>query len=327
MVTIKDVARLANVAPSSVSYVINGTKRLKPETEARIREVIRELNYTPNHMARSLKTNHTSTIGVLTPNITIFFFTEIIEALESQLVKSGYSIVLCNYYEDIEKGNDRIALLTKRGIDGLVILEGGDQLDTSLAQSQNIPIVSIDAQSDRANHSILVDNYDGAYAATDLLLKKGRENILLLSNSVSSQAFVDRTQGYRDALRDNMRGFDPAYVIESPISFEGGYRRVRAFLAEGLPFDGLFATSYYLALGAMRAISNTALRIPKDILLVGFDDPPDAAFTVPSMTSVRQPMREMGELAAQLILDSLCDEGDYPKTHILKPRLIEREST
>ena len=327
MSTIKDVARLAKVAPSTISNVLNGTKHVSPETEMRIRDAIQALNYSPNFAARSLKRNGSNMIGVLTPNVTNFFFDYILDALDARLIESNYQSIICNFYEDRQRGTDLLQRMVNQGVAGLILIEAAPVIDLSPAIEKNIPMVSVDVRSNVTDHNILVDNYEGGYMATDLLCRKGCRRILHISQSVKAEAYLDRLYGYRNALQSHGLSYDDSLVIESAPKYDQAVQDMNVFLGRNIPFDGVFAASYHLAAGALIALVNAGYRVPEDIKLVGFDDPIDASYTIPPMTSVYQPMREMGTLAAELILSTIEKRPESPQLHILKTTLFERETT
>ena len=188
-------------------------------------------------------------------------------------------------------------------------------------------MVSVDARSTVADHTILVDNIDGGFMATDLLCRKGCRRILHISQSVKAESFLDRLLGYRNALQSHGLSYNESLVMESSPIFEVALQDMKAYLDRGISFDGVFAASYHLAVGALVALNNAGIRVPEEVRLVGYDDPMDASYTIPPMTSVHQPMQEIGTQAAELILSAIEERPEKPQLHMMKTAMYERGTT
>jgi LacI family transcriptional regulator len=326
MATIKDIAHLSGVAPSTVSHVLNGTKHVKSETAERIRQTIHQMNYTPNQLARSLKTNRTNIIGVILPNIGNPFFTGIVEALEAVLSREGYHIVLCCTHDSPVSEAESVKLMVDRGVDGLVAICPGPQFDLSEAVKRNVPAISVDHRAAQARHTVLADNRMGGFLATDCLCRRGRSRVLLITDIVITDPFFERMAGYRNALAAHGILYDQNLVFESPVSYQDGYRAMEQIFERGVDFDSVFSASYYLTMGIMRSLAERNLRVGEDIAIVSYDDPDAASFTIPALTAIRQPLNEMGTLAGELLLKEIRHEPPSEHVHTIKPALIERES-
>lgn len=326
MATIKDIAHKAGVAPSTVSHVFNGTKHVKAETAERIRQTIMEMNYTPNQLARSLKTNRTNIIGVILPNIGNTFFTGIVEALEAVLSQQGYHIVLCCTHDNPRNEAESVKLMVDRGVDGLVAICASPQFDLSEAVRRNVPTVSVDHRAAQAHHVVLADNRMGGFLATDYLCRKGKSRILLVTDIVITDPFFERMAGYRNALATHGILYDQSLVFESPVSYQDGYRTMEQVFERCVGFDSVFSASYYLTMGIMRSLTERNLRVGEDIAIVSYDDPDAASFTIPALTAIRQPLNEMGVLAGELLIQEIRHEQPTQHEHTIKPVLIERGS-
>lgn len=326
MATIKDIANLANVAPSTVSYVINGTKNVRPETEKRIRDAIEALKYTPNQIARSLKTNQSKIIGVILPNIGNPFFTELVESLEVQFRKEGYHIILYSTHNDPREKETSIELMMNYGIDGIILICPDTDVNLSSPHTKGIPVVSIDQKLSPPCHSVLVDNTEGGFLATDCLCNRGKSRILLITNVIKSEPFFERMVGHRKALSKHGILYDESLVFECLVNYQNGYQVMEDILDQNIEFDGIFSASYYLTMGILRSLSQHKLKIPDQIGIVSYDDPPDTAFTIPALTTIRQPLKEMGKTAARILIDELHSRHQNPSTIVIKPTLVMRET-
>lgn len=324
MATIHDIAKYAKVAPSTVSHVLNNTKHVTPATKARVLRAIEHFDYTPSQLARSLKTKKTYTIGMIVPDISNSFFTEIIGGVEEITTKHDYSTILCSSNEDPVKEEKHIQTLLQRGVDGLILVGTGNSEVTNLV---DVPVVTVDRSIDSKLNSIQVDNEKGAFIATDYLLSKGLAPVLMLTSNITSDTYTSRLSGYNCALEKHNIQYDERYIMKSPASYSGGFDSMTAALHSNLKFHSVFATNDYIAMGAIRAIKQYGLRIPDDLSIIGFDDIPAASYSMPSLTTIHQPQREMGKLAAEIILNKLEMRKSSTKHILLEPKLIVREST
>jgi LacI family transcriptional regulator len=326
MPTIKEIASMAGVAQSTVSHVLNGSKYVSKEIKEKVNDAILKTGYSPNTVARSLRTNRSGLIGIVVPDLSNFFFNEIICALEEELFKKGYSIVLGNYHHERTEEFECIQTILNRGIDGLVLICSGTQFDKSPVL-EGFPIVTIDRRQKYPCSTVLVDNVEGGYLATSLLCCKNRKRILLLTDIVKSDPFFERFVGYRKALAEYEIPYDANFVFEAPISFSEGSHLMEEILSSKIGFDAIFSTSYYCTLGVMRILELNKFRIPEDISLVSYDSPMESAYTYPAISVIQQPTDSMGRTAANLIISRINGEETASQTLIHRPILIERETT
>ncbi|MBC8531408.1 LacI family DNA-binding transcriptional regulator [Gehongia tenuis] len=324
-VTIKDVAKQAHVAVSTVSYVLNNSKSVKPETRERILKVIEETGYFPNHVARSLKTKKTQTMGVIVPDIGNIFFVEIIEGIEAYLSQRGYSVILCNTNENQEKERNYLSVLLNKDIDGLIFL--ATSKNPEIPQNTTIPVVIVDRKFSGNYSSVLVDNVLGGQIATEHLIERNHENVALLTGPLTISPYFDRMMGYRQALEKHGFEYLPFLVEQcGTATYDGGYQGLHRLLDRlSEPPKSIFAANDMMALGAMRALFERGVSIPKQTAIVGYDDIPTASIMTPALTTIRQPKFEMGQKAAEMLFNELQNSADS-QSYLFQPSLIVRET-
>lgn len=326
MTTIREVAKKANVAISTVSYVLNNTNRVKQETRDRIMSIIKELDYQPNQVARSLKTKKTCTIGIVVPDISHSFFIDIIGAIDATADKYNYNIILCNTNEDQKKEYRYLNNLVSKGIDGLIFIATCKN-PSILNEIKNIPIVIVDRKFGQNLFSVTVDNEKGGYYATSHLIAKKKSEIFLITGPLSINSHFDRMTGYIKALKENGLQYNEMMVRQCDVNIESGFKMVESLLEQKVKFDSIFITDDLIALGAVKALIKGGIRIPEEVSIVGYDDIPTAAIFTPSLTTVEQPKYMIGEKAAKLLFEQINNRPIKCKNIVLEPRLIVRETT
>ncbi|MFW6270773.1 MAG: LacI family DNA-binding transcriptional regulator [Bacillota bacterium] len=331
MANIKDVAEKAGVSTATVSHVINETRYVSEETKNKVLKSMDELNYEPNNIARSLRSKETKTIGFIVPDISNFFFTEMAHYIEQELKEKGYSLILNNSNEDIENEKKQLKTLYSQMIDGLIIAPTrGDQsyLD-KIRQRNKTPIVFIDRKPENINGIfILVDNYQGAYDAIELLIKKGYQKISIITGLSGLTTTKERLDGYKAALEENNIEVDDSLIKIGDSKYESGYK-LTAELVENTDTDAIFVANNLMAIGSMFYLKKQKINIPSDIALIGFDNYKWAEITAPPLTSVRQPVDEMGIKSVEVLLKKIKEnhlQQDFSKEVRLKTEIIERES-
>jgi LacI family transcriptional regulator len=330
MTNIQDVARRANVSIATVSRVLNGNTQVNPDVAARVRAVAEELHYQPSRAARTLLTNRSQTIGLLISDIQNPFFTTLIRGVEDVAQRNGYSIILCNSDEDSTKERQYIDVLCSERVAGAIVVPTRErQKSFNLFHEHNIPIVAVDRrlQGQRVD-TVLVDNVRGAYEAVNHLIQNGYRRIGIVNGPVVSTTGRERLQGYHNALRE--AGVPLESELERFGSFkeESGRRLAGELLEMTPPVEALFVTNNLMSLGALEALYARSLRIPEDIAIVGFDEMPWAALSRISLTTVTQPVYELGSTAAMRLLQHL--QSPEPLTQqeiILNPTLRIRGSS
>ncbi len=330
--TLEAVARVAGVSRATVSRVVNGSPRVSPDVRATVEAAVRQLGYTPNRAARSLVTRRSDSIAVVItePPGRLFsdpFFPQIVRGVSGALASRDLQLVLL-MPEPGDEGRT-IRYLTGGHVDGalLVSLHGEDPIPSALAAS-GVPSVCVGRPPAGVDVSYVdVDNRQGGRRATRHLLELGRRRVATISGPADMAVGVDRLNGYRDALRASGRAEDPSLVAQGDFSYEGGAAAMERLLDAHPDLDAVFAASDLMAAGALGVMLSRGLRIPDDVALVGFDDSPVAATTRPPLSSVRQPIEEMGPEAVHLLLDAVERPDRPPRRVVLATRLLVRASS
>jgi len=326
MSTIKDVARRAGVAPSTVSHYFTGNARVSEATRAKIEEAVRTLGYRPNLAARSLRLSQTHTIGLVVPNIANPFFAEIVQSIGFACQQLGYSLLLADSGNDERRELELLQSLYKQHIDGMLIIHTGKRDERSLmATNPPIPIVFVDREVDGLS-SVTSDNYAGGRLAARHLAGLGHRRIGILAGDPHVQNVQQRIAGFRDELKEFGLSVGPKYVINGSQTFETG-RDVQFLMVLSKPPTAIFATNDIIALGAWNKLCDMKLRVPEDISLVGYDNIDMAEWTVPPLTTVAQDKRELGRQSVVRLIREIQVKDSTPTVIHIPPRLIVRGST
>ncbi len=330
MATIKDVAKLAGVSISTVSAALNGSANVSPELVERIRAAVETLNYTPSAMARGLKRGVTKLIGLLVADITNPFFSELMEVIESEAQRLGYALILANSAQDVEKERAYLRLMQSHRVDGLIVtVSGAASRDTMMEfQRTRIPTVLIDRTFPGLSYDcVMLDNHSAAVAALELAIGLGHRRIGLIGGPPGVSSAEERLAGYRDALQAAGLPFDPALVADGDFTIQGGHDATRRLMTLPSPPTAIFSANNSTAIGMMRCIAEMKLRCPDDVSVMTIDDFPWAEAFTPRLTTVAQPLREMGRRAIRLLIDRIERRGEPAVTrHIFQPRLCVRDS-
>ncbi len=331
MATMKDVAQLSGVSIATVSRVINKSGYIDKETEKRVLSAIQELNYTPNHLARSLIKRRTQTLGLILPDITNPFFPLLARAIEDTAQQNKYSVMYCNSDNDILKLSKSFKLLRDRSVDGIIIAGDLNRDHVQDLYQYNIPIVVIDSNmGDAPVHQVYTDNVLGARMAVGHLLDQGYRRVAHIRGEWKASTAQNRHQGYMDALKERNIPYDPILVQPGDYQIQSGYEAMLRLLALASPPDAVFAANDLMAMGAINAILEHQLRIPEDIGVVGFDDIPLTKVVQPPLTTIRQSIYDMGVISTKLLLESIetppKEKEDY-KVVVLDPVLQVRDTS
>ncbi|SEI91299.1 LacI family DNA-binding transcriptional regulator [Paraburkholderia diazotrophica] len=330
MATIKDVAAIAGVSFTTVSHVVNNTRPVSADVRSKVELAIRQLNYVPSAVARSLKARSTATIGLVVPNSTNPYFAELARGIEDGCARNGYCVFFCNSDDDPAKQRSYLRVLQEKRIDGLIVASAGDDvtLATTLADSRE-PLVIVDRNIEGVSADLVqIDHEKGAYLATRHLLQLGHSKIGCITGPIETAVSAMRVHGFIRAMAERGIEIAPNGIVESDFSGSGGYR------AAGQLFDtvqptAIFACNDMMGIGALRAAAERGLRVPQDCSVIGFDDIELGRFTYPALSTVGQSVRALGEMAAQTLIERI--NGTAADTtfrrRVIAPRLILREST
>jgi LacI family transcriptional regulator len=326
--TISDVARLAHVSRSTVSHVLNNTRFVEEDTRCRVMDAVDSLGDLPSAVARSLATQRTGTIGMIVADASNYFFGEMLRGVEDILHPAQYSLAICNTDEVLERESHYLSLLLRHRVDGIVAAATSQQWSAlQYAEMQHTPVVFVDRRfSSLSGLFVGVDNAGGAYLGTRHLIEKGHRRLGILAGFARLSTMREREAGFRRALDEAGLPVREEWIIRSPLSIEGGKQAIDELLALPEVPDAIFVNNNLLTLGALLVLKERKVRTPEDLALVGFDDHPWAAVTDPPLTVVRQPIRELGQVAARLLIEALTGAGPREMSHVLACELIVRQS-
>ena len=328
MSTIQDVAKHAGVSISTVSRVLNGRGKVKAEVVANVQAAIRELNYTPSRAARSLRMQQSRIIGLLISDIQNPFFTVLIRGIEDVAQQNGYSLILCNSDENEQKERQYIEVLCAEHVAGAIIVPTHEnQRSVRIFHQHNIPVVAVDRKVPRLD-AVLVDNRRGAYEAVSHLIANGYRRIGIVTGPTTTTTGRERLEGYNQALREAGIESDPNIICCGSFKTESGRVLTEKLLHVEPRIDALFVTNNLMTLGALEVLHQHHLHIPNDIGLVCFDEMPWASLSTISLTTVTQPVYEIGSTAAMRLFQRLKNPEAFTNQEILlAPTLRIRSSS
>ncbi len=331
-VTLKDIAEATNLSIATVSLVINGKGDNIPLcTKQRIFDAVREMNYRPDYTARSLATGKSHTIGVIVPDISNAFFAEMVHHLQLELNKYSYDIILCSSEEKMSNDLKYIKLLSGRNVDGLVLtmsaesMEAGNrQMVRHMLKEAAVPYIFFDRYFSSEDYTVSADNTDSGYRIANMLLDHGHRNIGVITGPVSLNSSTNRLSGFIKALQARGVELPPENIYHSQYDVDGGIAGARALLSRP-NISAIFAFNDLQAFGVMHYAKDHGLRIPQDISLVGFDDTYFSSLTEPTLTSIKQPIKELAQEASKMIM-GIIQGLDCPKNVKLETQIIQRNS-
>lgn len=327
-VTIFDVAAEAGVSTATVSRVANGHPNIREETRVRVEEAMKHLGYVANLRARALAGGKTSVIGLLVDDLESSYITQIVRGVDTAVFAHGYGVMLTTTHQRAGRGPRNLAPLFNGLTDGVIVLFAtGFETYLSEAAEYGFPIAIVDHDPTPAGPVVKTANEKGAYEAVEHLLELGHRRIGIITGEQDIASARERLRGYRRALEDAGLAPDDELVAEADFLVEGGARAADRLLDLADPPTAIFASSDTEAFGAMLTIQKRGLSIPGDISLVGFDDIPEASYVTPALTTVRQPMHEMGRLAAEALLEAMGEPDQEHPTIELPTELVIRAST
>ena len=326
--TLKAVAQHVGLTPGTVSAVLNdapSARSIPQDTKNRIHAAAKELNYRPNFFARTLRNKKTYTIGVIAEEIGDSYGSAIISGIEQYLRQHGYFFLTVAHRHDPELLGQYSRMLSERGVEGIITV------DTTVNEVPSLPTVAVAGHRKlKGVTNIVLDHHRAATLALKYLKDQSHERIAFMKGHPLSSDSNDRWDAICEVAREIGVKIDHDLVAQldtddpTPMS---GYPYAKQLLARGKPFTALFAYNDISAIGAIRALQEHGLRVPQDVSVMGFDDIPGAAFHMPSLTTVRQPLNRMGQVAAQSLLERIEGKKEYPSEIAIEPELVVREST
>lgn len=333
MTTIIDVAKKAGVSKTSVSRYLNGKNpgHMSEKTKERIVQAIKELDYQPNSIARSLKQKSTNVIGLVVNDMSNLFFLEMIRGIETELKNSGYNLLVCNSDMNIEMELECLKMLEKRQIDGVILVGMNMPVSHIEKLETDFPIVLMEREPGKTNlDSVQIDNKVGAYAAVQHLIERGHTRIAHIAGPNIAAMAVERKEAYIQCMEEHHLKALPQYIVSGTYKLESGYEGMQALMALEDKPTAVFCANDYMAMGALRFLMEHGYKVPQDVALVGYDDIMVAKMVTPSLTTVRQPVWELAGMAARLLIERIEHKGSMPdegQTVIMQSKLVVRASS
>lgn len=330
MATIKDVAKLAGVSTTTVSHVINNTRFVAKKTKTIVWAAIKTLNYSPSAVARSLKVNHTKSIGLLATSNKAPYFAEVIESVENNCYSQGYTLILCNSHNNLNKQQAYLQMLAQKRVDGLLVMcsEYPKQLLGMLEEYRNIPMVVMDwGQAHGDFTDVIIDNaVYGGYLAGRYLIERGHRDLGIISGPLKRNTGSGRRQGFLNAMKEaNIQPHDK-WIVEGDFEPSSGYDAMKQILNHQQRPSAIFCGGDIMAMGAICAANELGIRVPHDISIIGYDNVRNARFFTPALTTIHQPKERLGQMAFTMLLDRIINKRKDAQTIEIHPELIERRS-
>jgi DNA-binding LacI/PurR family transcriptional regulator len=333
-VSIRDIAQVADVTPGTVSRALRDSSRVKPETKRRIQRLAEDMGYTPDAQARSLVMGRTETVGLVVTNVADPFIGAIVQTIESAAQERGYTVILTSCDDKPEREMEAVRVLRSRRVDGVIVTSSrvGSLYQKHLDRLR-VPVVLINSlvyHTGGYTYSIGVDNHHGAYLATSHLLEKGHRRIAYVSAPPDRSDNTERQRGYRDALNEAGIEADPSLVVQGTGRAGGGQRALPLLLSLDPAPSGVFCYNDVTAMGLIHVAREAGLSLPQDLAIVGFDDIPFARFVHPALTTIAQPVAQLGQGAIEMMLALLSDDApsEQSVTDVqVRGRLVIRASS
>lgn len=327
--TIKDVAARAGVSHQTVSRVINNKEDVSSSTRARVLKAIEELDYCPSAIAQSMVAGRTHTLGCISPNLTDYTFASMIEGAQAEARRQGYFILTGS-----APARSGVKLLLEemlaRRVDGFLVLnprvDGRYRHFLPLIEKGTPVVYMKNTPNGAPVSSVCCNNREGGYQATHYLIKLGHTAIATITGPQNEECTLDRLEGYRQALSQSSLAIDGSLITQGDWSALSGYQAARKLLATGRPLSAIFTQNDQMAIGAIHALQEVNLCVPDDVSIIGFDDIPLASYFDPPLTTLRQPMEDLGRQAAQLLVETIQNPGRPPEQVLIRASLVERAS-
>jgi len=330
-VTIKDIAKILHISPSTVSRALKDHPDINPQTKKNVQDLAKKLNYKPNQVALNLLQKESKIIGVIVPEIIHYFFSTVISGIEKIANESGYHIIIAQSDESYHKEVDNIQALLSSNIDGFIITMAKTTLNFDHfknVEEIGVPMVFVDRSCDAVTaDKVLVDDFDGAYKATKHLIENGCKSIIHLAGPQNLDIGIKRKEGFLTALHDaGLEAYD--YSVQICDSHDHALRLIPELMSRYNHIDGIFAVNDLTAVGAMKAVKSINRRVPEDVAISGFTNSFISYIADPELTTIDQKGFEMGQHAARMLLKRIkSDENFGPVTTILNTELVVRKSS
>ncbi len=331
--TIHDIARKLNIAASTVSRALNHNPLVSEPTRRLIEKTAREMGYRPNVLAANLRTSKTNTIGIILPLINRYFFSSVISGVEDVAYNRGFAVTISQSNDSYEKETKIAHSLFSNRVDGLIVSIGMQTKSIDhlrLFSERNVPLVFFDRVIDEIDaHKIVVDDYQGGFKATMHLIEQGGKHIAHIGGPLNLKIYMDRLNGYKAALQKASLPFDESMVLHNSLTHNDGTNAIIKLLKNSQQPDAIFCANDTTALSVILLLREKGIKVPDDILIVGFSNEPFSEVVTPSISTIRQPGFEIGKKAAELLIDQikLKDKTINYQTFVMPTELIVRESS
>lgn len=328
-ITIYDVAREANVSMATVSRVVNGNPNVKPATRKKVLNTIEQLGYRPNAVARGLASKKTTTVGAIIPDISSIFFAELARGIEDIATMYKYNIILSNSDQNKDKELQLINTMLEKQVDGILFMGGNISEDhVNQFESSSIPVV-LAATYDETNSipSVNIDYEEAAYEATSFLIEEANDKIAFISGQEDTLINQQKHKGYLRALREKSISVDDDYILKGDYSYQSGIEAVEELLELENILTAAFVASDEMALGVIHGAQDKGYNVPEDLEVFGFDNTRLATMVRPTLSTIVQPMYDIGAVAMRLLTKFMNKEEVTEKKVVLPHRIEERKST
>lgn len=332
-VTIKDIARSLNISVSTVSRALRGLPEIHPNTRSAVMKLAEEWDYQPNQLAKNLAKSRTRTIGVVVPNLSYYFFSALLNSIEEAAMQAGYSLLICQSNESSLREKMHIENLMRSQVEGFIISLPRDTSNCEHVERlvrKHVPLVLVDRHTDSLPTSkVIVDNYKAAFNATKHLIDNGCKRIGCLAGPAQLLLSNQRVAGYRDALIEYGLYVSDQYIFHTDYTQANTRQQTLALMNRSQPPDGLLTISDQIAFPTIHTLKEKGIRIPADLAIASFNNEPFSAWLSPTLTSVNQPIQQMGAEAVRLLMKQI-ESGDEPvsaETVVMDTQLVVRESS
>lgn len=330
VVTLKNIAEELGLSITAVSKALRGEGGIGRQTVERVKETAKRMNYLPNSVAKSLRTNTTKTLGLIVSDSSFSFFTPVIEGVEKSAAEYGYNIILCNAYSNADKEKEAVRVLANKRVDGLVLaasmLNGEEHRE--FLEAFGIPYVFVIRKSEtNENDYVVNDNAYGSFQIVDYLIKTGSRRVCFINIYEKIPSYSERMQGYQKALSENKIEYNDKLIYGAKPTVEDGYSAMNRVISSGEKPDAVFCGCDVIAIGAMEAILEAGLKIPEDIRVAGYDDIEYAAYLRVPLTTVRQPKYKIGKMGTEVLIEKIQEKYEERQNIVLRPDLVLRQST
>lgn len=330
-VTIKEIAQKTGVSKSTVSRVLCNDTHVSFATREKVLSCAKELDFEPNYFAQGLKTQKSKTIAYFVPNIEIMIYPAIIQAIEAESLRRGYTILLCDIQENKEIAKEYVRKLKNSYVDGFIFstayFDEKENEEIRDAIGAGFPCVNLLRIDNSNTPSVSFNNLKGAEVGIDYLISKGKKRIAFLQGQENLKLYRDRYEGYKSALKKNLIAFDPSLVWHG---YSGNTKIVNKEITEkynsGIEFDALFCSSDNLAVETIHTLNKLGVKVPKDVSVLGYDNVPVSELLVPKLTAIGQPFKEMGKKAVEVLTNIIEKKEETKVKYIFDPFIIEGDT-